>query len=64
MRVTHTYDWSRLTDSNRFERARSTTSATLHASLARRGSRAWPRMHTGQRTEMRTATTPSVAVRS
>lgn len=34
-RVTHTYDWSRLTDSNRFERARSTTSDRLHASLAR-----------------------------
>jgi uncharacterized protein YndB with AHSA1/START domain len=34
-RVTHTYDWSRLTDSRRFERARSTTSERLHASLAR-----------------------------
>ena len=34
-RVTHTYDWSRLTDRNRFERARSTTSDWLHASLAR-----------------------------
>lgn len=34
-RVTHTYDWSQLTDRSRFERARSTTSESLHASLAR-----------------------------
>jgi uncharacterized protein YndB with AHSA1/START domain len=34
-RVTHTYDWSQLSDSNRFERARSTTAESLHASLAR-----------------------------
>lgn len=34
-RVTHTYDWSQLTDENRFARARSTTSEKLHASLAR-----------------------------
>lgn len=32
-RVTHTYDWSELTDTNRFSRARSTTSQNLHASL-------------------------------
>jgi uncharacterized protein YndB with AHSA1/START domain len=36
-RVTHTYDWSELTDSNRFERARSTTSQWLDASLTRLG---------------------------
>lgn len=34
-RVTHTYDWSQLTDENRFARARSTTSDNLHASLTR-----------------------------
>lgn len=34
-RVTHTYDWSELTDENRFERARSTTSDNLAASIAR-----------------------------
>lgn len=34
-KVTHTYDWSQLTDRNRFERARSTTSENLHASLVR-----------------------------
>jgi uncharacterized protein YndB with AHSA1/START domain len=34
-RVTHTYDWSQLTDPNRFEKARSTTSEDLHASLSR-----------------------------
>ena len=34
-RVTHTYDWSQLTDRSRFERARSTTSERLDASLAR-----------------------------
>ncbi len=33
-RVTHTYDWSRLTDPNRFSRARATTGAELRASLA------------------------------
>lgn len=33
--VTHTYDWSQLTDENRFARARSTTSENLHASLSR-----------------------------
>ena len=33
--VTHTYDWSRLTDENRFARARSTTSEMLQASLDR-----------------------------
>lgn len=32
-RVTHTYDWSRLNDANRLERARSTTSDMLSASL-------------------------------
>ena len=34
-RVTHTYDWSQLTDANRFARARSTSSENLHASLVR-----------------------------
>ena len=34
-RVTHTYDWSRLTDERRFERARATTSGKLRASLDR-----------------------------
>jgi uncharacterized protein YndB with AHSA1/START domain len=34
-RVTHTYDWSRLTDENRFERARATTPDKLAASLDR-----------------------------
>ena len=33
--VTHTYDWSRLTDPNRFERARNTTPDRLLASLDR-----------------------------
>jgi uncharacterized protein YndB with AHSA1/START domain len=32
-RVTHTYDWSELTDPNRFERARATTPERLRASL-------------------------------
>ena len=34
-RVTHTYDWTRLTDENRLPRARSTTSDKLRASLDR-----------------------------
>lgn len=34
-RVTHTYDWSGLTDEKRFERARSTTSDKLMASVDR-----------------------------
>lgn len=34
-RVTHTYDWSRLTDENRFRRARATTAEWLLASLDR-----------------------------
>jgi uncharacterized protein YndB with AHSA1/START domain len=34
-RVTHTYDWSRLTDEKRFRRARATTPEKLHASLDR-----------------------------
>jgi uncharacterized protein YndB with AHSA1/START domain len=34
-RVTHTYDWSELTDPSRIERARWTTAERLHASLAR-----------------------------
>lgn len=34
-RVTHTYDWSELTDEARMDRARSTTSAMLRASLDR-----------------------------
>jgi uncharacterized protein YndB with AHSA1/START domain len=32
-RVTHTYDWSRLTDEKRLERARATTADRLQASL-------------------------------
>ena len=34
-RVTHTYDWTQLTDENRFERARATTPDKLRASLDR-----------------------------
>ena len=34
-RVTHTYDWSQLTDEERFPRARATTADELQASLAR-----------------------------
>jgi uncharacterized protein YndB with AHSA1/START domain len=34
-RVTHTYDWSRLTDENRLPRARATTPERLRASLDR-----------------------------
>jgi uncharacterized protein YndB with AHSA1/START domain len=34
-KVTHTYDWSQLTDESRFERARSTTSDRLRLSLDR-----------------------------
>jgi uncharacterized protein YndB with AHSA1/START domain len=34
-RVTHTYDWTGLTDENRFPRARATTAARLRASLDR-----------------------------
>jgi uncharacterized protein YndB with AHSA1/START domain len=34
-RVTHTYDWSELTDQNRFVRARATTADRLTASLDR-----------------------------
>lgn len=34
-RVTHTYDWSGLTDSNRYARARATTSQMLLASVVR-----------------------------
>jgi uncharacterized protein YndB with AHSA1/START domain len=34
-RVTHTYDWTRLTDEKRFPRARATTAAKLRASLDR-----------------------------
>lgn len=33
--VTHTYDWSKLTDEKRFARARSTTSDSLQASIDR-----------------------------
>lgn len=36
-RVTHTYDWSALTDEGRFERARATTPESLARSLARLG---------------------------
>ncbi|GAA5061588.1 SRPBCC family protein [Nocardia callitridis] len=34
-RVTHTYDWSKLTDENRFPKARATTSDRLLASVDR-----------------------------
>ncbi len=34
-RVTHTYDWSQLTDAKRLPRARTTTADRLQASLAR-----------------------------
>lgn len=34
-RVTHTYDWTNLTDESRYERARSTRSANLLASIDR-----------------------------
>ena len=34
-RVTHTYDWTRLTDETRFPRARATTADRLRASLDR-----------------------------
>ncbi len=34
-RVTHTYDWTQLTDPSRLERARATTAERLDASLAR-----------------------------
>ena len=34
-RVTHTYDWTELTDEGRFARARATTSDRLQASLDR-----------------------------
>jgi uncharacterized protein YndB with AHSA1/START domain len=34
-KVTHTYDWSELTDENRFRRARATTADKLQASLDR-----------------------------
>ena len=33
--VTHTYDWTELTDRSRLARARATTTATLRASLDR-----------------------------
>lgn len=33
--VTHTYDWTRLTDEGRFARARATTAERLHSSLTR-----------------------------
>jgi hypothetical protein len=34
-RVTHTYDWTQLTDEKRFSRARATTAEKLRASLDR-----------------------------
>jgi hypothetical protein len=34
-RVTHTYDWTMLTDEKRYPRARATTADKLQASLAR-----------------------------
>ena len=33
--VTHTYDWTELTDENRFARARATTADALSASIDR-----------------------------
>jgi uncharacterized protein YndB with AHSA1/START domain len=36
-RVTHTYDWTELTDEGRLPRARATTADKLHASLDRLG---------------------------
>jgi hypothetical protein len=33
--VTHTYDWTQLTDPSRLERARATTADKLHSSLDR-----------------------------
>jgi len=36
-RVTHTYDWTNLTDEQRFARARATTSDKLQASIDRLG---------------------------
>ena len=39
-RVTHTYDWSQLTDEKRFRRARATTEEKLQASLQRLGAAA------------------------
>ena len=39
-RVTHTYDWTELTDEQRLPRARATTSALLQASLDRLAARA------------------------
>jgi uncharacterized protein YndB with AHSA1/START domain len=36
-RVTHTYDWTDLTDAARLPRARATTAEKLHASLVRLG---------------------------
>lgn len=38
--VTHTYDWSQLTDENRMARARATTAESLEASLDRLATRA------------------------
>lgn len=38
--VTHTYDWTALTDSSRFERARATTADKLRASIDRLAARA------------------------
>ena len=34
-RITHTYDWTRLTDENRVPRARATTAERLQSSLDR-----------------------------
>ena len=39
-RVTHTYDWSQLSDEKRFRRARATTEDKLQASLERLGTAA------------------------
>lgn len=38
--VTHTYDWTELTDRSRFDRARATSSENLMASLDRLATRA------------------------
>ncbi len=44
-RVTHTYDWTKLTDENRFPRALATTADRLAASLERLAVLVEPGMH-------------------
>jgi uncharacterized protein YndB with AHSA1/START domain len=46
-RVTHTYDWTQLTDESRVPRARATTSDKLQASLARLAALAEERASSG-----------------